>query len=128
MSGVKYLLDTNVILALLKGQPALVDILDDPLAELCCLGYSTITRIELLGFPAITREETDAIKSLLAEMQCFYLTQEVEDETIRLRKEYKIKLPDALILATANVNGLLLQTLDQDLKTLRKLSQSLINT
>ncbi len=35
--------------------------------------------------------------------------------TISLRKKHKIKLPDSIILATAEVHGLKLLTLDQKL-------------
>jgi len=36
------------------------------------------------------------------------ITHEIIHETIRIRKSYKLKIPDAIIAATAIVNGLTL--------------------
>lgn len=77
--------------------------------------YSSITRMEALGFPAITAEEETAIAGLLESLTHFAISSEVETTTIRLRRQHKIKLPDAIIVATAAVHGLKLLTLDQDL-------------
>lgn len=104
MSGVKYLMDTNFILAILKGHPAVTGKIVDLQVSLDLFGYSSITRVELLGFPAITQTETDAITDFLSEMTYCPLNRHVEDECIKLRKQYRIKLPDALILASAVVN------------------------
>ena len=53
MSGIKYLLDTNFILGLLKATPEVIDIISqhDVLTSNCA--YSAITRMELLGYLAI---------------------------------------------------------------------------
>jgi len=51
-------------------------------------------------------------------MTCLPLSQTIEEYTIMVRRSKKVKLPDALILATAKVHGLTLLTLDQRLETL----------
>ncbi len=57
MSGIKYLLDTNYILGIMKSTPKAVnDVSDRKIRSLQC-GYSAITRMELLGFPGILQEE-----------------------------------------------------------------------
>lgn len=43
------------------------------------------------------------------------ITREIEDQAIALRRQRRIKLPDALIAATALHNGLELLTLDAGL-------------
>ena len=50
MSGVRFLLDTNFVLGMLKASPAVMGVLgaSPPLASEC--GYSAVTRMELLGF------------------------------------------------------------------------------
>ena len=42
----------------------------------------------------------------------FYIDEIIADKTIELRKKYKIKLPDAIIAATAIVYNLILVSLN----------------
>jgi len=51
MSGIKFLLDTNYILGLLKSQPVVLEELALRQIGIGECAYSAITRIELLGFP-----------------------------------------------------------------------------
>lgn len=74
-----------------------------------------ITRIELLGFPGIKPDEDTLIRQRLEKFTCLALGPEVEDMAILLRRTRKVKLPDALIAATALSHGLTLLTLDQGL-------------
>lgn len=46
---------------------------------------------------------------------CFPLNEAVEKRVILIRQQHKIKLPDAIIAATALVNGAKLVTLDKKL-------------
>jgi len=57
MSGVRFLLNTNFVLGMLKASPAVMGALgaNPPLAIKC--GYSAVTRMELLGFQGVTPEE-----------------------------------------------------------------------
>lgn len=73
------------------------------------LALSIITKIEVLGF----NEEEDQLKMLndfIGLANIFYVNDTIADRTIQLRKEYKIKTPDAIIAATALVNDLILFT------------------
>ena len=74
--------------------------------------------MELLGFHGITREEEMLIKYKLQYFSCLHLTEEIENKVISLRKMYKIKLPDAIIAATALYLGLELLSLDHQLLTI----------
>ena len=115
MSGTKLLLDTNFVIGLLKGSEAVQAILRNRPISLQDCSYSFITRIELLGFPAITDAETKSIEKLLSAMNYVPMSQAIEDATIQIRREHGLKTPDAIIAATAIVNDLELLTLDQQL-------------
>ncbi len=101
MSGIKYLLDTNFILGILKSKMQVIEALVSRkiLAQEC--SYSTITRMELLGFHGITRQEEMLIRYKLQYFSYLHLTEEIENKIISLVKMYKIKLPAAIIAATA---------------------------
>ena len=101
MSGTKYVLDTNFILGILKSDAQVLAELTSRqiLAGECA--YSTITRMELLGFYLVTQEEGTLIKQKLEHFSCLPLTKDIEDRVIDLRQSRKIKLPDAIIAATA---------------------------
>ncbi|MBP7491066.1 MAG: type II toxin-antitoxin system VapC family toxin [Rhodoferax sp.] len=117
MSGIKYLLDTNFILGLLKSQAEiLVEIQQLKLTAGQC-AYSAVTRMELLGFTGISRDEETLIRHKLARLTYLPITTAVEDVAISLRQSRKIKLPDAVIAATALCAGLQLLTQDAHLKS-----------
>lgn len=90
------------------------------LADLCRIesqrcGYSAITRMELLGFPGISVSERRLISQKLSCLVYIPLTPLIEDETIRLRSSYRIKLPDAIIAASSLVSGSQVLTHDKAL-------------
>jgi predicted nucleic acid-binding protein len=111
-------LDTNVLIGMLAQTPVALALLRGHGATTANSGYSAITRMELLGFPAITPPEIQQIAALLAKIARYALIAEIEDEAISLRRSARIKLPDAIILATAKVHKLVLLTLDQRLAAL----------
>ena len=115
----RLLLDTNVILGLLKGAPEVEQIASMKSASSDACAYSAITRIELLGFPDIGAADDKTIRDLLDNFLYLPVTRQIEDIAITLRRQpKKVKLPDALILATAHAHNLQLVTLDQDLNKL----------
>jgi predicted nucleic acid-binding protein len=62
---------------------------------------SSIVRIELLSFPELSNEEEAVIADLLMQFERVPLLPQIEDRTIQLRRHHRLKLPDALIAATA---------------------------
>lgn len=117
--ALRLLLDTNVILGVLKGSqhPAIVERLSDAQSDECA--YSANTRIELLGFPGMTGDEDAAVRDLLGNLAYLPVTRQIEDEAIAIRRgPKKVKLPDALILATTHAHSLRLVTLDDELAAL----------
>ena len=62
---------------------------------------SPIIRIELLSFTGLSKEEEQSIEDLLSQFNTVQLLREIENQTIQIKRQYKIKLPDAIIAATA---------------------------
>lgn len=107
----KYLLDTNALIYLQKRK----------LANSLPVGsyaYSVISEIELLSWPQMQPEHELVWRGLLALLHRVELDAAVRETTIRLRRERRLKLPDALIAASALTLDATLLTNDQQLLTL----------
>ncbi len=88
------LLDTNVALYLLGGRLA------SPLPT-GDFGVSVITEMELLAWPSLTDEETVKVRAFLDNVTLCDLTAPIRTRAVALRRAHRLKLPDALICATA---------------------------
>lgn len=92
-----YLIDTNVIIDFCEkrlgaaGESFVAAVIDDSPF------ISVINKIELLSFSEVTRE----IQLFLNVASILGLSDTVIDRTIEVRKVRKMKLPDAIIAATA---------------------------
>lgn len=71
------------------------------------LGYSVITRCELLAGPS---ERSADVRRLLAPLEEFPIDRKIADRAGELRRENGLRTPDALIAATALVRDLTLLT------------------
>jgi predicted nucleic acid-binding protein len=92
MNGDSYLLDTNVVIVALNQRFVLPD---------AKYYVSVITEIELLSFPAISANDEYQIRRFLGDVDVVGLTPDIKEETIILRRQKILKLPDAIICATA---------------------------
>lgn len=117
MKEIKVLLDTNIMIGILKAQPPTIALLANEQLEFDNCAISQITRMELLSYPSLEVSEKEVIQSLLANLLVLILDERVEEEAIAFRCAYGVKLPDAIIAATAKVYGLRLLTFDQQLHT-----------
>lgn len=115
MSGTKFLLDTNFIIGLLKGNEQVVRYLTEYSVDVRECAYSFITRIELLSYSRITEAEITEINAFLKEIKYLSMTPAIESSTIEIRRQYALKLPDAIIAAMAVEEKLELLTLDRQL-------------
>ena len=100
----RFLIDTNVVIDFSHGifseksQNFVAKILNkEPI-------ISAITQIELLGFSVVPPQ----IESFVRYTSIIGMNNSVIEKTIEIRKHYRIKLPDAIIAATALVNNLTL--------------------
>lgn len=107
------MVDTNIALYLLRGDETVINLLSDS-----GLHLSVITRMELLSFPGLTKAQLPAINAFLDAWPVEELHSLVEGEAIRLRRKYKLKLPDSIIAATASHVGIPLVTADRDMQRL----------
>ncbi|MCX8143252.1 MAG: type II toxin-antitoxin system VapC family toxin [Bacteroidia bacterium] len=117
--GKRYLIDTNIIIYFLSQElppnslTFISKIIDYE------FNLSVISKIEVLGYPNI-KEST---VKFIALANVFNIDDRIVDVTIQLRREYlKIKLPDAIIAATALVNNFELITRNtKDFKKIKSL-------
>jgi len=100
----RWLLDSNVWIDALAGLPHGARVLRAARQRPeVWIVYSAITRIEVLGFPNLNEPESAAIKQLLNEFEEVPVSKAVIDQTILIRKATRIKVPDALIAASAQL-------------------------
>jgi len=122
MNGKKYLLDTNAVIEILqKENHKLMDLLRD--AE--WIGISVISHIEFLAFQGISQEDIDLFEQFLKRITILDILnsdKRLLDQIIQIRLKYKIKLPDSIIIATANINGADLITSDKQLSSIKEIN------
>ncbi len=116
MSGqVDHLLDTNVVIGLLKGHAAAVALAEGAGLMPGRFGVSQITRMELLGYPGLTDAEDEAVRRWLALCRVLPIDDATEARAIALCRRGLLRLPDAIVAATALAAGARLLTLDERL-------------
>ena len=105
-----YLLDTNSVINYFKGiyEGTARTITDSIINETTFV--SVITRIELLGWQFLSHEDQFLINDFISDSIVFSLEEPIIQKTIALRKTHKLKLPDAMIAATAVTHNLQLLT------------------
>lgn len=109
--GIKYLWDTNTAIYYLQQQfPTNVEKLIDNIVQDYKIIISAITEIELYCWKASTENDLKILHEFVEDSTIIELEKEIKFQTAELRKEYKIKLPDAIIAATAMVYDLILVT------------------
>jgi hypothetical protein len=120
MPGKRYLLDTNAVIRLLKGDPRLLDLA----AGAEWIGISVITRLEFLSYLHLTDREKADFNDFLSRVETIWLDRESEKWTqliVNFRTDLKLKLPDAIIVATSVHIGAALVTGDQQLTDIQGL-------
>ena len=109
MKACDFLRDTNCVIYLQQGRLAA------PLPP-GRFALSVINEIELRSFSGLTDEQENALKALFDSVSIISLDDPVKEETIRLRRQHRIKTPDAIIVATALTQGAALLTNDDRLR------------
>ncbi|MBN3950092.1 MAG: type II toxin-antitoxin system VapC family toxin [Nostoc sp. NMS7] len=97
----RYVYDTNIFIYYLADEPTVNSFFTEEFLNLHEVLISPIIHIELLSFAGLEKEEEQAIRDLLSQFYSVPLLREIEEQTIQLKRQYKIKLPDAIIAATA---------------------------
>jgi predicted nucleic acid-binding protein len=110
----KYLLDTNILIYYFADEipPKELETIEDIFKT--SFYISVITRIEFLGWKKHTEKGYEKAKEFISFSKVIYLTKKIADKAINIRREYRIKLPDAVIAATASSKNLTLVTRNDD--------------
>jgi predicted nucleic acid-binding protein len=103
MNGNKALLDTNVLILASKNQ---IDV-EKLLNSYDEFYVSVITLMEVYGFEFTNTSEKDLVDEMFANLDVQEVSIEIATQVIvyKKNKNKKIKLPDAIILATAKHIG-----------------------
>jgi predicted nucleic acid-binding protein len=120
MSGTKLLADTNILIYFLEGNPQ-YEILADEVSAI-----SVISEIEMLGHTGISTDQAKIIREFLDSFEIFELTPGIKEIAISLKQRQRLKLPDAVIAATAIYHDLVLFTSDRDFKKIKGLNLMLV--
>ncbi len=121
MSGAKLLVDTNVFIRLFEGDLEVANHLQEK-----HLFVSVVTEMELLGFYGISASDKEFYRSVLNDCSLVELSQPVKEKTIFLKQTYKIRLPDAIIAATAQYLSLPLLTYDKGFSKIKEIDVLLL--
>ena len=126
----RFLLDTNAAIYYFKnslpekGKSFLLSALSGEQVAI-----SFVSEIEMLAYTDITPSEEAAARILILWVNVLWIDEAIVSEAISIRKQTKLKLPDAIIAATALVNNLELITSNiqdftrvKDLKIINPLS------
>ena len=115
MNGNGYLLDTNAIVQLLKGNKELIAVL----GAADFIATSIVAEMEYLSFSGLTDADVALYQAFRERIQVYdvpsadtVFTQLV----VKARKEHGLKLPDAIIAGTAIAKGLIILTADDHFK------------
>ncbi|MEO8149728.1 MAG: PIN domain-containing protein [Bacteroidia bacterium] len=105
------LLDTNILIYLLQGNASLKEILEDKTWFI-----SFITEMEIQMKPDLSNSELKAIRSLLDECIIMEMNNLIKSKAINSAINFKLKLADSIIFATAQIQNMPLITADSVFK------------
>jgi len=101
-----YLIDTNIIIYYLEGEQAAISFLRTHRGK---LAISSITWMETLSYP-FTVDEEQVVRTFLQEFRLVEISSPVMELSVEIRRKKKMKLPDAIIAASAVHHDLILAT------------------
>ena len=104
--AIVYLIDTNIIIYYLEGEQAAVSFLR---AHRGKLAISPITWMETLSYP-FSADDEQVVRAFLQEFRLIEFSSPVMELSVEIRRMKKIKLPDAIIAASAVHHDLILVT------------------
>lgn len=107
MNGNKVFADTNIILYLLGGDKTVAELLNEKQ-----IYVSFITQLELLSYSKNTKNDHRIIQEFLDHCVIIDINDEIKEMVVEMKKRYRFKLPDAIIIATSLYLDLPLITAD----------------
>jgi len=122
MNGIRLLCDTNPLIYLLDGNIDVARFLDNKQ-----IYVSVITELELFGKPNLSVQDTEIIDVLLNGCFITEINQEIKHLYKEIKQKYSIKLPDAVIAATAIYLDMPLLSFDRGFKNISNLKLILLD-
>ncbi|MFY8037022.1 MAG: type II toxin-antitoxin system VapC family toxin [Cyclobacteriaceae bacterium] len=110
MNGRNVLVDTNILIYLLKGDQTAAELLSGK-----DLFISFVSQIELSSGKSLSNKQLESIEILIDSTIVLESSPSINNKASELRRNFNIKLPDAIIIATALVNNLPLITADAEM-------------
>jgi predicted nucleic acid-binding protein len=104
--AIVYLIDTNIIIYYLEGEQNAVSFLRTHRGK---LAISSITWMETLSYP-FSADEEQIVRAFLHELRLIEISFSVMELSVEIRRTKKMKLPDAIIAASAIHHDLILVT------------------
>ena len=108
--------DTSVLLYYLQGKDFILPYKNELFA------ISVITEIELIGVKNISEEDLKIRNSLISQSIIYPFTGEIKKLAIELKQKTRLRIPDAIIAATAIQFNLTILTTDKDFASIPHLS------
>ena len=96
MSGINLLVDSNIAIYFLFGHNDVQKYFFESQTAL-----SFISELELLSNPFFKKHELESVRYLISQHEVITYQPELKDIIISIRSKKKLKLPDAMIAATA---------------------------
>lgn len=85
------------------------------------IGISFIPEMELLGVFSISKIQKQAMQRIIKECFVIEMSSAIKNSAIQIKQKYKLKLPDAIIAATAIFYEVPFISADADFKGIKEL-------
>lgn len=115
MSGIEVLADTNILIYLTNGNKDVAELLSNKQIYI-----SEISEIECLSYKDLKDKDIKVLEDLFEDIIIIRLNDDIKKETIKLKRKYSLKLPDALVAATSKFLKLPLITADKKFRQIEE--------
>jgi len=116
MSGIDFVYDTNIFIYIMQGNPNVAHF-----SDVGHFSFSVISQLKLLEKFKIGEKEKQTVYELRSLGFCLELDAEIQEKTIELKQKYRLKLPDAIIAASAIHHQLPLVSADKGFWAVKEL-------
>ena len=114
--------DTNAAIYYLQNDGRTVRVVDELRRDRLSFVISTISELEIFSFPGLTIPQMVEISTWLETLTRLTLDSITARDGARLRREYGLKTPDAVVAATALRYRMPLLTRDKDFGKVKELT------
>lgn len=123
--GLSLLLDTNSIVALLNKNYKVIEAIDS--AD--NIFISGINELEFKSFSNLSLNDVELFDAFVSDINVLDVQTSnivLKNKIVEIRNTYKLKLPDAIIAASAIINNAVLVTADKGFKKVEELQLKII--